>query len=206
MIGGALERLRTGAEAILGRPISDNASSQFRIYLELLRKWQKTHRLVGADDPDWIVDHLFLDSLFFLRLLPPTLESLVDIGSGAGFPGYPLKIVTPGLALTLIESRRIRVSFLKTIARELELGKVTILEGRAETLVESVGPRFEAAVMRCAQRIGRGLPLGARFVRPGGIVIAAGPPEPGDPLIGNWEVVNGPTPGSERRFAVYQRS
>ncbi|MBI2014675.1 MAG: class I SAM-dependent methyltransferase, partial [Candidatus Rokubacteria bacterium] len=67
-------------------------------------KWQKTQRLIGSDDPAWIVENLFLDSLLFLRFLPTPVRSLLDLGSGAGLPGIPLKIVRGNLDLVLVES------------------------------------------------------------------------------------------------------
>jgi len=60
-------------------------------YLALLVKWQRTQRLIGSSDPDWIVDHILLDSLLFTRVVPETTRSILDVGSGAGVPGVPLR-------------------------------------------------------------------------------------------------------------------
>src|SRR4030095_4695568 len=67
----------------------------------------------------WIVEHLFLDSLLFLRLVPSTARSLADIGSGAGMPGVPIRIVRSDAEVTLVESRRRRASFFSALVREL---------------------------------------------------------------------------------------
>ena len=70
-----LEALSNGAAAILKRPLSARERDDFGKYLSLLLKWQKAHRLVGSSDPMWIVEHLFLDSLLFLKLLPSSVRS-----------------------------------------------------------------------------------------------------------------------------------
>src|SRR5688572_4764254 len=106
-----LDLLESAGRAILGRPLDQHELAAFGKYLTLLVKWQRVQRLVGSSDPEWIVEHLFLDSLLFLQVLPAELESLADVGSGAGFPGIPIKIVRPDLRVTLIESRQRRVSF-----------------------------------------------------------------------------------------------
>ena len=103
-----LEALSRGAEAILGRRLSEAERDSFAKYLSLLLKWQKSHRLVGSDEPMWIVEHLFLDSLLFLKLLPASCRKLADVGSGAGLPGLPIKIVRRELDVLLVESRRRR--------------------------------------------------------------------------------------------------
>ena len=95
---------------------------------------------------------LFEDSLLFLPLLPDRPLRVVDIGAGAGIPGMPLRIVDERIEVTLIESKRKRVSFLKTLRRELGLEKsVVVEEGRAEALVSEVVRRdgaFDVAVAR----------------------------------------------------------
>ena len=70
------------------------------------------HRIIGSTEPDWIVEGLLLDSLLFLRVLSPDVQSILDFGAGAGLPGIPIKIVRPEIELTLLEARRRRASFL----------------------------------------------------------------------------------------------
>src|SRR2546425_13324625 len=100
-----LEALARGAAPILTRPLEPSELAWFSNYLNLLVKWQKVHRIVGSADPMWIVEHLFLDSLLFLTLLPPPLRTLLDLGSAAGLPGLPTKIVNREPENTLVESR-----------------------------------------------------------------------------------------------------
>lgn len=205
MTPAALERLRSGAAGILGHGLTDNSSQQFGKYLDLLVKWQKRHRLVGSTDAGWIVDNLFLDSLLFLRVLPSGVRSIVDVGSGAGFPAYPLKIVKPEIRIALVESRHTRSSFLRAVARELSLDGVTVWSERAESLDPSFHERPDAVVLRCAGNLSRILPTAAKLVRSGGIVVASGPPTARKLDIGEWVVVDGVAPGRKRRFAIYHR-
>src|SRR5207244_13588960 len=88
-------------------------------YLDLLLKWQKSQRLVGSTEPGWIVENLLLDSLLFLPVLPFPLRTLLDLGSGAGLPGIPLKIVLNEVHLVLVAARRQCVSFVASVIREL---------------------------------------------------------------------------------------
>lgn len=200
----ALARLKSGARSILGRDLPDPPVGQFQKYLELLSKWQVRHRLVGSIDPMWVVENLFLDSLLFLRVLPADARDIVDIGSGAGFPGYPLKIARPEIRLTLIESRRTRVSFLRTVSRELGLKGATILDQRLEDVASDLGRRFDAAVMRCVGSPDRILPLAARIVRASGMVIASGAPSGRKPSLGENLVVEGRAARTSRQFVLYR--
>ncbi len=200
-----LEALAKGAAPILARPLESSELAWFSNYLNLLVKWQKVHRLVGSADPMWIVEHLFLDSLLFLTLLPPSLRTLVDLGSGAGLPGLPIKIVSRELEITLVESRRRRAAFLSTAVRELKLERAHVVEGRIEDLLGELEGRFEGVVMRCAGDVGELIPLAARLVESHGVVVAAGPPRPKPLALGEWVTVTGVKPGTTRRFAIYRR-
>ena len=94
--------------------------------------------MTARDSAAAIVQDLFIDSLLFLALLPPRPLALVDIGAGAGIPGLPLRLADPAIAVTLVEARRKRISFLLAAQRELDLGNVAVKEGRAEALLEPV--------------------------------------------------------------------
>jgi 16S rRNA (guanine527-N7)-methyltransferase len=198
------EALARGASSILGRALTSHELDLFSRYLRLLVKWQRSHRLIGSSDELWIVEHLFLDSLLFLRLLPLTARALVDLGSGAGMPGVPLKIVRGDVEMTLVESRRRRASFLSAVVRELGLAQTRIVADRIENRLTELEGRFDAVVMRCAGDVGELMPLAARLLAPGGVVIASGPPEPRPLALGEWVVVPGLRPPSIRRFAVHR--
>lgn len=189
---------------ILGRQLAGRERDLFTKYLNLLRKWQRSQRLVGSAEPGWIVENLFLDSLLFLRVLPAGLGSLLDLGSGAGLPGIPIKIVRPEIQLVLLESRRRRASFLSSAVRELALEGVSVLIGRAEELADALAERFDAVVMRCAGDVERLFPLAARFVISGGLVVASGPPRQRPLAQGEWVTVAAGKDRKTRRFAVYR--
>lgn len=194
--------LSGGAREILGRPLSLEQAGQFHKYMNLLNKWSSVHRLIGRTEPRWIVENLFLDSLLFLRVLPENVRSLMDLGSGAGIPGIPLKIVRPHLEVVLLESRERRVSFLASVVRELGLSGVTVVRGRAESVAPKYESAFDAVVMRCVGDLDRLSSVAPRFVKAGGYVVASGPPKPGVLKRGEWVRVEGVRPGMTRRFAV----
>ena len=168
-------------------------------------KWQKVHRLLSSSEPGWIVDKVFLDSLLFRRVIPEDVREVLDAGSGAGIPGIPLKLVEPGLKLTMVESRQRRVSFLSAAVRDLSLTGTEIIGGRLEEVVRSRPGQFDAVVARCAGDVGYLFGLGAHLVRPGGLVIASGPPREHRLPAGRWVTVPGIESGKARRFAVFVR-
>jgi 16S rRNA (guanine527-N7)-methyltransferase len=196
--------LHDGASRITGRHLPAKGCVQLSKYLKLLAEWNKVHRLVGSSDPLFIVERLILDSLLFLRVLPRLEGSVVDIGSGAGLPGIPLKIVVPSIEMTMLESRRRRASFLSTAIRELALENVRLVHARAEEAVEQLAGSFDTAVMRSVGRLDRVVPVAARFVKPGGVVVVSGPPNPQATDLGRWTRVEGVKAGSSRQFLIHQ--
>jgi 16S rRNA (guanine527-N7)-methyltransferase len=167
--------LAQGFNRILERALSAQETDAFVRYLSLLTTWQRVHRLVGSIEPQWLIENVILDSLLFLRLLPTDVYSTADLGSGAGIPGIPLKIVRPEMKVTLIESRERRASFLSTVVRELGLRECRVVALRAEDIPrEDRG--YDAVVMRCAGDLTELVPVAADLVRSGGRVVAAGPP------------------------------
>jgi 16S rRNA (guanine527-N7)-methyltransferase len=163
------------------------------------------HRLLGSNDPGWIVERVFLDSLLFKRVLPSTARDVLDVGSGAGIPGIPLKLVDPEMHLTMVESRQRRISFLSSAIRELSLAETDVVGERLEGAVRQLAGRFDAVVARCAGDVGYLFGIGAHLVRPGGAVIASGPPKEYPLPAGRWVNVPGSWPGETRRFAILVR-
>lgn len=197
--------LAAGARRILGRALTGSEAGLFDKYLKLIAKWQKAQRLVGSVEPLWVVENLFLDSLLFLRVIPPGVRNLLDVGSGAGLPGIPIKIVRPELALVLLESRRRRASFLRAAVRELGLEDARVVHARLETAGAELAGPFDALVMRCAgpaeEMLDRALPL----LAPGGVAVVSGPPGPGGGGPGSWVEVPGIWKGQRRRFRVVEK-
>jgi 16S rRNA (guanine527-N7)-methyltransferase len=195
-------RLETGSAAALGRKLSDEESATLCKYLELLIKWQRTQRLVGSSEPRWIVDNVIVDSLLFAQVIPPGITTLCDVGSGAGVPGIPLKVVMPTVDVTLVESRARRASFLAAAIRELPLPRCRLINGRLEDFAEKLAGQFDVIVMRCAGNRSALIPQTRRLLSPRGFVIASGPPTPSPLAVGEWLEVEGPR--GRRRFWVYR--
>ena len=116
-----------------GITLTDEMQRQFDRYFELLVEWNKVMNLTGITDYDEVNEKHFLDSLAVVRVLDLSgTDRVIDIGTGAGFPGIPLKIVFPHLHVTLLDSLNKRIRFLGHVAEELQLADVELLHGRAE--------------------------------------------------------------------------
>jgi len=188
--------LLAAIRALTGSPATTEHRQRFQQYLDIFTRWNRVHRMTALDSPAEIVRGLFLDSLLFLSVLPPRPLKIVDIGAGSGVPGLPLRLVDPGISLTLIEAKRKRVSFLLAACRELNLSDVAVVEGRAEDLVGAdlgLAEGFDAVVARAVGSEKRLYPLALRYVRPGGTVVLAG--SPSSMGHGGMEVVMASVPG-----------
>jgi 16S rRNA (guanine527-N7)-methyltransferase len=186
----------------LGRPITGAERDTIYKYLNLLIKWQRSQRLVGSNEPSWIVDHVIVDSLLFSRALPAGVRSVADVGSGAGIPGIPLAIVLPQVEVTLIEARQKRASFLAAAIRELTLRNCRLVNRRLEDVGhQQLGARVDAVVMRCAGSPTALVPQVLQILAPGGVVIASGPPKRAVISLGSWLEIEGPD--RTRLFWVY---
>ena len=160
----------------LDSDLSSLAESRIHLYLDLLVKWNHKINLTAEKDPDSILKRHVFDSLQYSRALKPDFR-LMDIGSGAGFPGIPLKIIFPEMPLVLVESQRKRCSFLETVVRELELVQTEVINVRAEDISAAREGQFDAVIFRAVSSLKQCLILGERFVSPGGRLIVKKPPE-----------------------------
>jgi 16S rRNA (guanine527-N7)-methyltransferase len=199
-----MKALEGGAVRALGRPLTPDELAQFQKYLLLLLKWQKVQRLVGSSDPGWIIERLFLDSLLFLHLLPAGAVDVADLGSGAGIPGIPIKIVKSDIRLTLIESQQRRVSFLSAVIRELNLSHVDVIGQRAEEMADRYCGIFDAVLARCAGEARAVLPSATRLAKPGALVILGHAPGRTALDGGTRLDVPGIKPGTTRALSVYR--
>jgi 16S rRNA (guanine527-N7)-methyltransferase len=122
----AMKLLEEGARA-LPVVLSPGQLTQFRSYLELLAHWNQRLNLTGLKSLSEIIRKLFLDSLTPVPFLPEG-AAIMDLGSGAGFPGLPIKIAQPAQRMILMESSSKKVSFLKEVVRRLNLDRVLIFQ------------------------------------------------------------------------------
>jgi len=147
----------TAVAADLDIHLSAGQIAQFETYLALLLDWNRRLNLTAVRQPDAIRHRHFLDSLTCSLVIGPTDApfSLVDVGSGAGFPGLPLKILYPEMRLTLVESVGKKARFLEAAAAELGLGQTAVVVERAEALGqnEAFRERFDWAVARAVAEL-----------------------------------------------------
>lgn len=205
----ALAELDRAIEVVAGRPATAEVRGRFAKYLALLTTWNRTHHLTAYRTPRDVVRGLFVDSMLFLPLLPPRPHRLADIGSGPGIPGVPLRIVEPGLSITLVESRRKPVSFLAELKRQLGLADVGVVHGRAGDDDVELTEQFECVVSRGVRVDADLVAIALRYLRPGGRFIATMGPD-GDELIdevpeARVENVSYPAVGLQRRFIVVSK-
>jgi len=162
----AREVLIAGSK-ILDVALSSDQVDRFLSYLVLLSQWSHTFNLTSISDPVAVVRLHFLDSLAIASLVDKS-GPVLDVGSGAGFPGMPLKIVFPDMATTLVEPRRKRANFLRALIRHLKIKDVNIIEGRLEDLGPQLAGSFSTVALRAVGNLEFLLPLLRPSLRPGG--------------------------------------
>ena len=164
-----IDLLRRASKEI-GVSLTESQLELFWHYLQELLEWNKTFNLTGIRDPADIIIKNFVDSL---TPLPYLVRSgrLLDIGSGAGFPGIPLKIAAPQLQVHIVDARRKKTSYLKHIIRTLGLKGVTALHGRAEEM-EQPEQSFQIIISRAFRRLQPLTKLVSPLMEPGNILVA----------------------------------
>ena len=150
----------------------EQALERFEIYHRLLAEWNERMNLTAITDPVEVAEKHFADSLAALPYLKAGMK-VIDVGTGAGFPGVPLLIMEPELTLTLADSLQKRLTFLDALLRELGL-KAALVHGRAEDLGQNrlYRERFDAATSRAVANLPVLLELTTPFVKVGGSAIA----------------------------------
>lgn len=142
--------------AVFGIQLSTHQLEQFQRYLTLLLAWNQRLNLTAIREPRPIQQRHFLDALTCATVMGTlTNRSLIDVGTGAGFPGLPLKILYPDLHLTLVESVAKKARFLEAVVTELGLSDVSIVVARAEALGQDAAYReqFDWAVARAVAEL-----------------------------------------------------
>lgn len=158
----------------LGLDLSDQQVEQFLKFYELLVEWNKVMNLTGITDYEEVISKHFLDSLLLVKAYDmSSVESVIDIGTGAGFPGIPLKIVFPQKKFILLDSLGKRIKFLDVVVDNLGLQKIELIHGRAEDYAkkEEYREQFDLAVSRAVANLASLSEYGIPFVKPGGAFI-----------------------------------
>jgi 16S rRNA (guanine527-N7)-methyltransferase len=203
-----LKRIAEGA-AQMGLTLSPEQLKLLGRHVDLLLKWNKSINLTSITDPDEVVEKHVLDSLAVVAVLPS--GSLLDAGTGGGFPGIPVAIARPELEVTLVDSVQKKVAFLKSALAELRLPKVRAHAARLEGNPSREDlPRVHAAVARAVAPPAQWLPLAEQYVLPGGVAICMlGPADEVPERVGDLALQEQlsyvlPYSGSQRRLAIYK--
>lgn len=147
----------------------------FNNYLFELKKWNRVHNLTGLKkDEDIIIKH-FLDSLLYLKVMPAGALKVADIGSGAGFPGVPIKIIRPEIQMYLIESSMKKSLFLRYIINLLQLQDIFVIEERVENIKESFC--VDVCMTRALFTIDDFIKKASHIIKKGGIMIQSKGPK-----------------------------
>lgn len=168
-----LQLLKEGAEKVQVH-LNDSQLALFLRYMELLKEWnQKMNLTAIEEDRDVIVKH-FIDSLTIIPYLGKKDGALIDIGTGAGFPGIPVRIAEEEVKVTLLDSLEKRVRFLNEVIKELKLTGITAVHGRAEDFGNAAEFRekFDFATARAVANLPVLLEYCMPFVKKGGAFIA----------------------------------
>lgn len=139
----------------IGIMLTEEQIQQFIIYYEMLIEKNKVMNLTAITDYDEVIEKHFLDSLQIAKYVDLNGKSLIDIGTGAGFPGIPLKIAFPELKVVLLDSLNKRIKFLDEVIDKLKLVNVDTLHGRAEDFGKNVDYRekFDFCVSRAVANL-----------------------------------------------------
>lgn len=155
--------------------LTEKQTQQFLRYYELLTEWNQKMNLTAITEYEDVVLKHFVDSLALCRVCDLTLDKkLLDVGTGAGFPGIPLKIIFPQLEITLLDSLNKRVKFLNHVIDELELDAIVAVHGRAEDLArkEEYREQFDLCVSRAVANLASLSEYCIPFVKIGGMFVA----------------------------------
>jgi 16S rRNA (guanine527-N7)-methyltransferase len=140
-------------------PIVPATALRFADYLALLMRWNARTNLTAVRDENGILSRHFVESIACARLLPPNIATLLDFGSGAGFPGIPIALCRPEIAVTLAESQGKKAAFLREAVRTLGLS-ASVHSGRAELL----STQFDCVTLRAVDRMHDAIHAASRLV------------------------------------------
>ena len=168
------EQLLKSAAASIGVELNDKQVEQFIKYHEILVEWNSFMNLTGITEYEEVVQKHFVDSLALCKAINVNdVSNLIDIGTGAGFPGIPLKIAYPHLKVTLLDSLQKRIKFLDEVVNQLGLEEVETIHGRAEDFAKPSMKResYDVVVSRAVANLASLSEYCLPYVKVGGYFI-----------------------------------
>lgn len=163
----------------LGVDLSTEQLERFQRYYEVLTDWAERVSLTAVKDEEGIQNRHFLESAALIPILEQeglslTDKSLIDIGSGAGIPGIPLKIIDPSIKLTLVEAKQRKAEFLAALLKELDMTDVVVIPRRSEETAHNANHReqYNFAVAKALAPLSTLIELSLPFLVMGGVLIA----------------------------------
>lgn len=171
---GRYESLINGCD-YFGIELNENQILQFEKYYELLTEWNKVMNLTAITEFEEVMVKHFVDSLAAVKCISLNKnQALLDVGTGAGFPGLPLKIVYPQLKVVLLDSLNKRIRFLNEVVDNLGLSGVETIHGRAEDIAKRAEYResFDIVVSRAVSNLSSLSEYCIPFVKKGGYFIS----------------------------------
>lgn len=168
------DRAFAAAAGTLGCPLSSEQIDRFRRYEDRLQDWSGRVRLVSRGDRDRLRERHFLDCLAVVPYLAQAPFRLLDLGSGAGLPGIPIKIARPDIQVDLLEATRMKALFLRGIREDLGMGGLKVIRARAEEIARKAAHRasYRVVSIRGVGPLPLLWALAAPFLQPGGVLVA----------------------------------
>ena len=197
-----IEHIASGARS-LGQELAEEGIEKCSRLLSELERWNARINLTAIREPREMISGHLLDSLAIRPLIHG--KSLIDIGTGAGFPGLPIAISEPELTVELLDSNARKIGFVQHVIGELDISNATAVRSRAENYAP--GKRFDTVIARALASIPRLIELGGHLVAEKGVMLALKGRYPADELeempdAWDYEVTELTVPGLEARHAV----
>jgi 16S rRNA (guanine527-N7)-methyltransferase len=200
-----IEHIASGVRS-LGQELAEENIEMFARLLCELERWNARINLTAIREPREMISGHLLDSLAIRPLIHG--KSLIDIGTGAGFPGLPIAIAEPGLTVELLDSNARKIGFVQHVIGDLDISNATAVRSRAENYAP--GKRFDTVIARALAVIPRLIELGGHLVAEKGVMLALKGRYPADELAEmpdawDYEVTEVTVPELEARHVVTLR-